>query len=234
VSIEGLAIIAVVYFVMTLIAKARKTPGVPIETARERLADAGSNESRGEGLLATVLREVAREFGITETEGAQAEAEQARQPLPRAKPESEAQRLARVKQAFESSRQLTTPRKPTQAPLGRMARLSTEIISEGRSLEVEESIVNFDDAASTRSVRAEIDQDDQAQAVIQRRLDAAAHRTREGREASYQAQQKAAAAAVASEALSAAAASSRLRRAIVWREILGPPLALRGEWGGDS
>ena len=115
-----------------------------------------------------------------------------------------------------------------------MARLSTEIISEGRSLEVEESIVNFDDAASTRSVRAEIDQDDQAQAVIQRRLDAAAHRTREGREASYQAQQKAAAAAVASEALSAAAASSRLRRAIVWREILGPPLALRGEWGGDS
>jgi len=234
VSIEGLAILAVVYLVLNLIAKAGKKLGGQTERARERLADAGSNESEGEGLLPTVLREVAREFGITEIEGAQAEAEQAQRLTRQAKSESEAQRLARMKQAFQVSRQLNTPRKPTQGPLGRMARSSTEMISEGRSLEVEESIVNFDEAANTRSVRAEIDQDDQAQAVIQRRLDAAAHRTREGREASYQAQQKAAAAAVASEALSAAAASSRLRRAIVWREILGPPLALRGEWGGDS
>lgn len=225
-SIEGLAILAVVYLVLNLIAKAGKKLGGHFEAAQEQAVDTRPNQSQEEEFsLKKLLREIER---------ARAEGEQAPKPIPRAKPESEAQRLARVKQAFEASRQLTTPRKPTQAPLGRMARLSTEIMSEGRSLEVEESIVNFDDAANTRSVRAEIDQDDQAQAVIQRRLDAAAHRTREGREASYQAQQKAAAAAVASEALSAAAASSRLRRAIVWREILGPPLALRGEWGGDS
>jgi hypothetical protein len=221
VSLEGFVILAIVYFVLSRIAKAGKKLGAQIETARDQLTDEEPSETQEEEFsLAKVLREIER---------AKAEAGQARRAPTKLKPESEAQRLGRMQKALEASRRLSTPGERPPAPLGRMSWQSAETISEGLSLEVEERIVSFDDAATTRTARAEIDQDDQVQATIQRRLDAAAHRTREGREASYQAQQKAAAAAVASEALSAAAASSRLRRAIVWREILGPPVALRSE-----
>ena len=201
-SVEGFAILAFVYFVLNRIAKAGKQARGRIDAAREQLSDREPDQDPGEGLsLEKVLREIER---------VKAEAEQARRAAARPRLEPVANRP----KGIQAPRRLSVPGDPTRGPLGRVSRQTLDITPERGSLEVEERVV---------------DQDDEAQAVIQRRLEAVANRTREGREASYQARQKAEAAAVASEALTAAAASARLRRAIVWREILGPPVALRGQ-----
>ena len=108
-----------------------------------------------------------------------------------------------------------------------MARQSAEVVSEGRSLEVEERVVSFDEGVSERVGRAVVDQDEAAEMVVQQRIDAAAHRTRAGREAAYQAQQKSTRDAEAARVQSAKTKTDRLKSAIIWREILGPPVGLR-------
>jgi hypothetical protein len=103
---------------------------------------------------------------------------------------------------------------PDRGPLGRVSRTSlpsAEGSLEGESLEV-------------------AGQDEQAEALVQRRIYEAEHRTREGREASYQAQEQKVLKVEADRVISVKASSDRLRRAIVWREILGAPVGLRGSW----
>jgi hypothetical protein len=98
-------------------------------------------------------------------------------------------------------------------------RESLEVAPEVQSLEID----------PRRGERAVVDQDDQAEQVIARRLAAAeanaAPRTRAGH-LSFDARIRQ---EPADKTATRAYSARQLRDAVVWREILGPPVSLRGE-----
>jgi len=99
-----------------------------------------------------------------------------------------------------------------------------EVISlEGGSLEVAESLENFDDLHRRRPV---VDHDEGAEAVVQRRIDAAEARNREHREVDHQAFHTRIREGEAAPGAAQRHSRSKLREAIIWREILGPPKGL--------
>jgi hypothetical protein len=83
-----------------------------------------------------------------------------------------------------------------------------------------------------REPRALVDHDDEAAALLQRRLTAAEERNRPltlADHRAFDARIRQAPAKVSSRARSKSRFSAeQIRQAIVWREILGPPIALRG------
>jgi hypothetical protein len=105
-----------------------------------------------------------------------------------------------------------------------------EEMEEARSLELEPEVTSLEKMAP-RARRQEVDQDDQAEQVAARRIKAAS-----ARDVAYSAvarpkvderiQQQA-----ADHTATAGYTAKQLRDAIVWREILDPPVSLR--WGTD-
>ena len=117
---------------------------------------------------------------------------------------------------------------PEGGPLGRRSSTSLpsdEDVEERESLEVEERIQNLE-STERRPERKEVDFDDEAEAIVQRRIKAAQDRDRSLSRQDHAAfDQKIRAVPDATRVTRPKLAS--LRQAIVWREILGPPISLR-------
>jgi hypothetical protein len=100
---------------------------------------------------------------------------------------------------------------------------SLEAASEGQSLEVDPA----------RGERAVVDQDDEAERVVARRLAAAAANLKPLSAADHQVFDQRIRQEPADQTATRAYTARQLREAIVWREILGPPVSLRGESGQE-
>jgi hypothetical protein len=96
---------------------------------------------------------------------------------------------------------------------------SLEAAPEGQSLEVDPA----------RGERAVVDQDDEAERVVERRLAAAEANLRPLSETDHQVFDQRIRREPADKTATRAYTARQLREAIVWREILGPPVSLRGE-----
>lgn len=117
-----------------------------------------------------------------------------------------------------------------EGPLGRRSatRLpEAEEAEDSESLEVDREPVSLEAPEPSRT-RVEVDQDEGAEALVQRRIQAAMARNRPISVADHkQFDQKIRGTAAKAAPVKLALSARRLRDAIIWREVLGPPLALR-------
>jgi hypothetical protein len=120
---------------------------------------------------------------------------------------------------------------PEGGPLGRHARAglpSAEEVEERGSLEVEPEAVSLEEGVR-RPERVEVDQDEQVEEIVRRRLQAAAARDKplsKVDHAAFDQRIRKPAPSVDPE-VEARIRAARIRQAIVWREVLGRPLG----WG---
>lgn len=98
---------------------------------------------------------------------------------------------------------------------GALKRLPVEVAERGGSIEV----------ASREEMAIEIDRDDDAEAIVKRRIEAAEARNREWQESDHASFDRKIREAAPAPAMAKPRAS--LRQAMIWREVLGPPVALR-------
>lgn len=115
-----------------------------------------------------------------------------------------------------------------EGPIGRRASAplpSAEEVEERESLETEEEIGNLE-TETRRPARKEMDFDDEAEAIVQRRIRSAQERDRPLSKVDHRAFDSRVR-AVADATRVARPRLDALRKAIIWREILGPPVALR-------
>jgi hypothetical protein len=96
---------------------------------------------------------------------------------------------------------------------------SLEAATEGQSLEIEPA----------RAERAVVDQDDEAERVVERRLAAAEANLKPLSEADHQVFDQRIRQEPADQTATRGYSARQLREAVVWREILGPPVSLRVE-----
>jgi hypothetical protein len=230
-SFEGLIVLAVIYFVLQLLQKA----GRKAEQARR---GSPPRPEEPEEVTATQEESLSLEAILREIEKAkQRQAPPAPQrvelptrpaPPPRLPPKPPPKKPLPSRRPPPPS---TRPAAPTQSgPMGRKGRMELasaeeveeRTILEGESLEQPESLENFDDVHRRRAV---IDQDDEAEAIVQRRIQAAEARNRE-----LQATDHRAFDARIRQGEPAGTPRQprpfRLKDAVVWREILGPPKGL--------
>jgi hypothetical protein len=97
-----------------------------------------------------------------------------------------------------------------------------------RSLEVEPQVQSLE-AASAEGERAVVDQDDEAERLEQRRIAAAEANQRALTEADHEAFERRIRQEPADKTATRGYTTRQLRQAMVWREILGPPVSLRGD-----
>jgi hypothetical protein len=122
-----------------------------------------------------------------------------------------------------------------EGPMGRPARVPlppAEEVEERESLEVGERIQNLETDAR-RPTRREVDHDDEAEAIVQRRILAAQERDRSLSREDHRVFDRKIRAAVADNTRVANPKLVSLRQAIIWREILGPPISLRDRTDSD-
>jgi hypothetical protein len=98
-------------------------------------------------------------------------------------------------------------------------RESLEVNPEVRSLEIDPS----------RQARAEVDQDDEAERIVARRTAAAEAQGKPLTKADHRAFDERIRQEAADKTATKGYTARQLRDAVVWREILGPPVSLRGE-----
>lgn len=156
-----------------------------------------------------------------------------RQRLPGDAPQTMAELLLEMRQQLEKAQERQEARRlppsPTTqptgsaesvriaraAPRGVVKRLPTEVVERGGSIEV----------APRDETVIEIDRDDDVEALVQRRIDVAQARNR-----GWQASDHASFDEKIRQAAPVAAANkprSALQRAMIWREVLNPPVGLR-------
>ena len=151
-------------------------------------------------------------------------------PLPSSPPRADATQRegARLERLLgELGRTLDQARGPAgRAPDRRLP--SAEDVEERGSLEVTPEVGSLE-AEPDRGERAVVDQDDEAERVVQRRL-AAAERSRAPLSvADHTAFDQRIRQEPADKTATRAYTVKQLRDAVVWREILGPPVSLRTE-----
>lgn len=246
-SFEGLIILAVIYFVLNLLSKAGKKQGQSGESPAE-LPDEPTATQEEALSLEKILQEIERVKKEKAAGRREPVAQRPAPPLPERRPAPPPMRRKDVADRDRTdSVRGTRLSRPDSGPLGRHGSRSLEAHEEieerrsyddGGSLEVEESLEVLDETR-LRPARPERDHDDEAEAIVQQRVKAAMSRNRAHTEQDHRefhervtsgeiggAQSEAAKAA----ATRAKTQASNLRRAVVWREILGPPKAL-DEWG---
>ena len=108
-----------------------------------------------------------------------------------------------------------------------------EEVEEGRSLEVEPEVISLEGAVS-RPGRRRVDQDDEAEQIVAGRLKAAAARDAASSPVDHNAFDERIRQQPADHTSTRGYTPKQLRDAIIWREILGPPVSLRGESESDS
>ena len=111
--------------------------------------------------------------------------------------------------------------RPADAPLG-----SAEEVEERDSLEVEPQVVSLEGEVA-RPARAQVSQDETAGAVVARRLAQAAARSGPLTRADHRAFDQRIRAEPPDATAVRRPTAEELQRAIVWREVLGPPVSLR-------
>jgi hypothetical protein len=227
---EGLIVLAVIYFVLNLLQKA----GKKAEQARRREPlpmpePEESTPTQQESLsLESILREIER---VKQQGQAPARREPFQRPAPPPRPAPQ----PRVAPPLPSRRPPPPRRKEVlqddRGPMGRRGRARLpdaeeveDLTSlEGASLEVPESLENFDEVHRRRPM---VDHDAEAEAIVQRRIDAARTRDREHREVDHQAFHARIRGDEPQPGKERRHSVNRLREAMVWREILGPPKGL--------
>jgi hypothetical protein len=219
---EGLIILGVIYFILNLITKAGKKKE---DAASDGRLAAGSAEPEQGLSLEKILREIQRAKERAEQQQA------ASRPAARASIKQGAGELLRQKR-LEAEARRPQPLQPLneRGPLGRHSRTrlpAAEEIEErdsleGGSLEVEERIQNFD----SRTRAAVVDQDDQAEALVQRRISQANARNAEHRSSDHRNFDKKIRDAVPDIVTVVRYAPAQMRDAFVWRELLGPPKSM--------
>lgn len=238
-GIEGLVVLGVIYVILNILQKAGQ------KAARSREPEApppdpmhGTGDTQQEALsLESILKEIEKVKAErrTDAEGPRPPA-RAPAPEPRRLPRPEPK--PRERPAPATRRSEVARRKPTEVtdrgPMGRRGPRRLEdaedvevrtSLEDGGSLEVEESLEVLDETR-LRPPRKVVDSDDAAAAVVRRRIEAAEARNRPLNEADHQAFHKRLAAGDGPRAPVTRHSSARLREALVWREILGPPKAL--------
>jgi hypothetical protein len=117
----------------------------------------------------------------------------------------------------------------TQGPLGRHSPTplpSAEEVEERESLEVEEQVQNLE-TGSERPGRREVDFDDEAEGIVQRRIRQAQERDRSLNRADHRVFDERIRKIEADKTAVAKKRKPPLKDLVVWREILGPPVSLR-------
>lgn len=136
----------------------------------------------------------------------------------------EGRRLESVLREFERALGQAGPGgRSARVPLPRAeeveARESQEMEPEGGSLETE----------VRREARRPVDQDDEAEQIVARRIKAAAARDKVRSKADHAEFDKRIRQEVADKTAAPRYTTQQLRDAVVWREILGPPVSMREE-----
>ncbi len=103
-----------------------------------------------------------------------------------------------------------------------------EMEEERESLEVTPEVQSLE-TAPRRQARAEVDLDDEAERVVARRMAAAEAQNRPLTKAEHRAFDARIRQEPVDKTTTAGYTARQLRDAVVWREILGPPVALRAE-----
>jgi hypothetical protein len=103
-----------------------------------------------------------------------------------------------------------------------------EEVEERESLEVTPEVQSLE-RDPRRQARAEVDQDDEAERIVARRLTAAEARDKPLTKVDHRAFDARIRQEPADKTATRAYTARQLRDAVVWREILGPPVSLRGE-----
>lgn len=111
---------------------------------------------------------------------------------------------------------------------GRGPEYLEEDVEERESLEREPQIVSLEEEVR-RPDRVEFTQDDDAEQLVQRRITAAASRDHARTKADHLEFDKRIRQEPADQTATPAYTARQLRDAVVWREILGPPVSLRNE-----
>jgi hypothetical protein len=122
----------------------------------------------------------------------------------------------------------------TRGPVGRVPDRPlprAEEVEERGSLEVSPEVRSLE-ADPARGERALVDQDDEAEQVVQRRLAAAEAHLTPLSNADHQVFDQRIRQEPADKTATRAYTTKQLRDAVVWREILGPPVSLREEREG--
>jgi hypothetical protein len=150
-------------------------------------------------------------------------------PVPRGEGDATQREGSQLEALFRELERRLEQASPGRGPRGRPAKVAlppAEEVEERQSLEVEPEIVSLEEDAR-RPLRVRVVQDEGAERIEAARISAAAARGGALTKADHAAfdarlrQQPAHATAVRPPS------PERLREAIVWREILGPPVALR-------
>ena len=228
---EGLIVLAVIYFVLNALQKAgekarrSRSPGAPPPGPSE------PTPTQEEGFsLENVLREIER-----------LKAEQEAKPLP-PPPRQETAAPPKRERPLPARRQVPPPMRrqglpAERGPMGRQAQRKLppaeevevrETWDEQVPAEVEGSLENLDETRF-RPPPVPVDQDDEAEAIAGARIRAAEMRNRPHVEADHlsfhERVMQQAATTPPARAEGAKRGRERLRAAIIWREILGPPKA---------
>ena len=109
---------------------------------------------------------------------------------------------------------------------------SAEEVEERESLEVNPEVRSLE-TDPVRKARVEVDQDDEAERIAARRFAAAEAQGRPLTKADHRAFDARIRQEPADKTATRGYTARQLRDAVVWREILGPPVSLRGEEGED-
>jgi hypothetical protein len=236
-SFEGLIVVAVIYFVLSTIARVGKQAGKGRRVRPPAPLPPGESpgaSARSEGFsLEAVLREIER---VKREAGQRAVVPPVAKDHPRfSNPASVPKPAGLRPRALPSADRKGRMAKAMDeaGPLGRHSRVrlpSAEEIEDRESLEESGALVaaarleNLDPVP--RHQRVEVDQDDGAEALVQRRIKEA-----EARNTAFSAADHARFHEKIKQTESTPAAGigltvTELRQALVWREILGPPKAL--------
>ena len=201
---DVLVIFGLIWFFLSFVQKAQKAAQKQAG-ARPRPDTGGERPEDRPTSLEAVLREIEK----VKTQHRMDSAPQGRMAAAAAAP----RRLEPTPGRFPARRNVPAPRKPVvqdeRGPLGRMSqvRLSGVTASEGGIPRVE-------------------DQDDSAEAIVQARIDAAEARNRAFSEADHESFHERFMQGDAPAGAPARHTNRKLREALIWREILGPPKAL--------
>jgi hypothetical protein len=185
-ELNGILVLAAVWFVVSLISRAGRKSQTPPPRANPRppgptLHPVGRDPTQQEGTrLELMLREFQRALEDASGEG-----------------------------------------RPVETPGARY-----EQMEEGRSLEVESEARSLEDVVS-RPARREVDQDDEAEKIVARRIRAAAARDTAQSPVDHAAFDERIRQQPADHTAVRGYTAQQLRDAMVWREILGPPVSLR-------
>ena len=105
-------------------------------------------------------------------------------------------------------------------------------VEERGSLEVTPDVQSLETDDPMRGTRAVVDQDDEAERVVEQRRAAAEANLTPLTEAEHQAFDQRIRQEPADKTATHGYTTKQLREAVVWREILGPPVSMRGEGEG--